>query len=56
MFATKTITKIFKKVQKRQFLLLSQDGKKEYKNSICTFPLKNRRFFIILPTKFISLN
>ena len=23
---------------------------------ICTFPLKNKRFFIILPTKLINLN
>ena len=30
--------------------------KKKYKSLICTFSLKNRRFFIILPTKFISLN
>ena len=33
-----------------------QDDKKEYKSLIYTFPLKNRRFFIILPTKFIGLN
>ena len=54
MFATKTITKLLKRSLKRQFLLLFQDGKKEYKNFISTFPLKNRRFFIILLTKLIN--
>ena len=55
MFATKTITE-FKTSLKRQFFLLFQDDKKEYKSLICTFSLKNRRVFIILSTKFISLN
>ena len=57
MFAAKTITKLKKKTgSKRQFLLLFQDDKKEYKSLICTFPLKDRRFLIILPPKFINLN
>ena len=56
MFATKTITKFLKSKFKRQFLLLFQDDKEECKSLISTFPLKNKRFFIILPTRFISLN
>ena len=54
MFATKTITKFLK--NKFKFLLIFQDDKKECKSLICTFPLKNRRFFIILLTKLINLN
>ena len=57
MIATKTITKFLKnRFKKTIFVAFFQDDKKEYKNLICTFPLKNRRFFIILTTKFISLN
>ena len=40
MFATKTITKFFKKSLKRQFLLLSHDDKKEDKSLICIFFFK----------------
>ena len=54
MFATKTATTFLKTSLKRQFLLLFQDDKKEYKHLISTFPLKNRHFLIILPTKLIS--
>ena len=56
MFATKTITKFLKTTLRRQFLLLFQDDKKEYESLIRTFPLKNRRIFIILPTKLINLS
>ena len=56
MFASKTITKFLKNKFKNTIFVAFQDDKKEYKSLICTFPLKNRRFFIILPTKFISLN
>ena len=56
MFATKLQQKLKKTSLKRQFLLLFQDDKKEYISLIWTFPLKNRRFFSILPTKFINLN
>ena len=42
--ATKTMTKFLESL------------KKEHKNLIFAFSFKNRSFFIILPTKFISLN
>ena len=56
MFATKTITKFLKRKFIKKILLIFQDDKKEYKSLIYIFLLKNRRFFIILPNKFISLN
>ena len=52
--AIKTMTKFLKSL-KRQFLLLFQDDKRTQKFHFC-FSFKNRSFFIILPTKFISLN
>ena len=52
MFSNKTITKFLKTKFKKTIF----DDEKECKSLICTFPLKNRRFFIILPAKFISLN
>ena len=42
--ATKTMTTFLKSL------------KKEHKSFIFAFSFKNRSFFIILPTKFISLN
>ena len=51
---TKT-DKISKKFKKRQFLLLFQHDKRTQKFNF-RFSFKNRSFFIILPTKFISLN
>ena len=45
MVPTKTITKFLKSSSTRQFLLLAQNDKKGYENSICTFPLKNRNLF-----------
>ena len=56
MFETKTIATFLKNKLKKRTLLLFQDDKKECKRLIWAFPLKNRRFLIILPTKFISLN
>ena len=53
---TKTMTKFLKKSLKRHFLLLFQDDKKRRQKSNFRFSFKNRSFFIILPTKFISLN
>ena len=45
----------FLKSLKKQFLLLFQDDKRT-QSLIFAFPLKIEAFFIILPTKFISLN
>ena len=51
--ATKTVTKFLKSL-KRQFVLLFQDNKRIQKFNF-HFSFKNRSYFIILPTKFISL-
>ena len=53
--ATKTMTKLLK-ILKKKFLLLFQDDKKRTQKFNFRFSFKNRSFFIILPTKFISLN
>ena len=52
--ATKTMTKFLKSLKKTTFLLFQHD-KRTQKFNFC-FSFKNRGFFIILPTKFTSLN
>ena len=52
--ATKTMIKFLKSF-KKTFLLLFQHDKRTQKFNF-RFSFKNRSFFIILPTKFISLN
>ena len=52
--ANKTMTKFLKKF-KKTILLLFQDDKRIQKFNFY-FSFKNRSYFIILPTKFISLN
>ena len=54
MVATTTMTKNFQTSSTRQFLLLAQNDKKGFENSICTCSLKNRCFFITQSTKFIG--
>ena len=53
--ATKTITKFLKSFKKTVFVAFF-NMIKEHKSLIFAFPLKIEAFFIILPTKFISLN
>ena len=53
--ATKTMTKFLKKFKKYNFCCFF-NMIKEHKSLIFTFSFKNRNFFIILPSKFISLN
>ena len=53
--ATKTMTKFLKKFKKTIFVVFFKMIK-EHKSLIFAFPLKIKAFFIILSTKFISLN
>ena len=53
--ATKTMTEFLKSLKKDNFYCFF-NMIKEHKSLIFAFSFKNRSFFIILPTKFISLN
>ena len=55
--ATKTMTKFLKSFLKKDCFCCFFNMMKEHKSLIFAFSFKNNRsFFIILPTKFISLN
>ena len=53
--ATKTMIKFLRSLKKDNFCCIFKMIK-ERKSLFFTFPLKIEAFFIILPTKFISLN
>ena len=53
--ATKTMTKFLKSLKKDNFCCFF-NMIKEHKSLIFAFSFKNRSFFVILPTKFISIN
>ena len=53
--ATKTMTKFPKSLKKDNFCCFF-NMIKEHKSLIFAFSFKNRSFFVILPTKFISIN
>ena len=55
MVATTTITKFLKTSSTIQFLLLLNNDKKGYENSIFTFPLKNRCFFSLFSLLNLSI-
>ena len=54
--ATKTMTKFLKSFLKKDNFCCFFNMMKEHKSLIFAFSFENRSFFIILPTKFISLN
>ena len=54
--ATKTMTTFLKNKFKKTIFVAFQDDKKRILKFNFRFSFKNRSFFIILPTKLISLN